>query len=156
MRDLEATDLDWLARLHADPEVMRYVRAPDDYARTRVRIGELLAEAAANPGLGVLPAERLEDGAVIGWFVLTHLDGGEEVELGYRLFPEFWGQGFATEGARGLVEHAFGALGLIRLVAVARPENAASCKVLLKAGFRDVGRRHVYGASLAAFECERA
>jgi len=151
IRRLVRGDLPWLARLHADPEVMRYVRAPDTAEQSAAKLEALLEEQAAHPGLGVKPAELRDGGAVIGWFVLTHLDGGPEVELGYRLFPEHWGRGLATEGARALAEHAFEEVGLSRLVAVARPDNLASVRVLEKAGFRQEGLRRAYGRDLAYF-----
>lgn len=155
LRRLRADDLDWLARLHGDPEVMRFVRAPDDREATAERLMSLLAEQDAHPGLGVFPAERLGDGTVIGWFVLTHLDGGEDVEIGYRLFVEHWGQGFATEGARALADHAFATLELDALVAVAQQANGASMRVLEKCGFERRGVRRAYGLDLAYFVREK-
>ncbi len=152
LRALREDDLDWLARLHGDPEVMRHVRAPDTREQTARRLAELLEDARREPGLGVWPAELVDSGGCIGWFVLTRLEGGEEIELGFRLFCEHWGRGLATEGARGVVQHAFGRLGLDRLVAVARPENLASHRVLEKVGFTRKGERRVYGAKLAFFE----
>lgn len=157
LRSLREGDLDWLARLHGDPDVMRYLRPPDSRERTTRRLAELLEEARREPGLGVWPAELVDSGDCIGWFVLTRLPGAEEeIELGYRLFPEHWGRGLATEGARGLVGYGFDRLGLDRLVAVARPDNLASHRVLHKAGFVRKGERRVKGELLAFFEQRRS
>ena len=152
LRSLRATDLEWLAALHADPRVMRYVRPPQDRASTAIRLDELIAQQRANPRLGVFPAELHAGGRVVGWFVLTHLDGGSDVELGYRLFVDAWGQGLATEGACALAHHAQTTLQIDPLVAVAHVENVASQRVLEKAGFERLGLRRAYDADLAYFE----
>ncbi|HEY1785946.1 MAG TPA: GNAT family N-acetyltransferase, partial [Pirellulales bacterium] len=56
------------------------------------------------------------------------------VELGYRLARGHWGQGYATELSRALVQHAFDHVGLPQLVAIADTRNEASNRVLQKAG----------------------
>ena len=152
LRRLQADDVDWMVDLHADPKVMRQIRPPDDRAATERRIAELLEEQERDPRFGVFPAEATRTGEVVGWFVLAPLDDGPEIELGYRLFPEQWGRGYATEGARALARHAFETIGLDRLVAVTREDNEASIRVLRKIGFVRAGMRHVYGADLALFE----
>ncbi len=99
-------------------------------------------------GFGALAVEDREDGAVLGWAGLQHLEGGPEVELAYYLGRRAWGRGLATELARALVAHARDVLGLARLVAVVRPENQASQRVLAKAGLRPVGAERRYGADV--------
>jgi RimJ/RimL family protein N-acetyltransferase len=59
----------------------------------------------------------------------------DEVELGYIAEPSFWGQGFATEMAIAVADHAFRALDLSSLVAFTREENVASRRVMEKVGF---------------------
>ncbi|HEX7995218.1 MAG TPA: GNAT family N-acetyltransferase [Streptosporangiaceae bacterium] len=60
--------------------------------------------------------------------------GTDVAELGYRLLPEVWGLGFATEGARALIGHGFTELDLARVVATTMTVNLASRRVLQKAG----------------------
>ena len=43
-------------------------------------------------------------GRFIGWF---HLRPPDDPELGYRLRRDLWGRGYATEGSRALIDHAF-------------------------------------------------
>ena len=64
------------------------------------------------------------------------LAGG--TELGYRLYPAFWGRGLATEGARALIASAFERLHLDRVVATTMAVNAGSWRVLEKCGLRRV------------------
>jgi ribosomal-protein-alanine N-acetyltransferase len=60
-------------------------------------------------------------------------------ELGYLLFPRYWGQGLATEAGRAVIEFAFASIPRIKLFAGHHPENAASRHVLEKLGFHYVG-----------------
>jgi RimJ/RimL family protein N-acetyltransferase len=60
-------------------------------------------------------------------------------EIGYWLGAPYWGQGYATEAARALIDHAFGVLGHEMLVSGARVSNPASRRVLEKCGFQWTG-----------------
>jgi RimJ/RimL family protein N-acetyltransferase len=62
-------------------------------------------------------------------------------EIGYWLGADYWGQGYATEAARALIDHAFGELGYEALQAGARVSNPASRRVLEKCGFQWMGVR---------------
>jgi len=93
-------------------------------------------------------------GEILGESGLTTLPETGEVELGYMLRRPFWGQGFATEAARAVMTHAFAALGLSRLVSVARPDNRASIHVLEKLGMRPIGRAVHRGHEMAKFETQ--
>ena len=68
-----------------------------------------------------------------------------EIEIGFFLIPEAWGNGYATEIARGLLRFAFEVATLSEVVATHDKANVASRNVLLKAGFSDRGERHLYG-----------
>jgi RimJ/RimL family protein N-acetyltransferase len=89
--------------------------------------------------------------ATIGRGGLQHalVEGVDEVEAGWAIAPERWGQGLATELALASVDVGFGHLGLTEIVAFALPDNVASRRVMEKAGFsyeRDiehVGLPHV-------------
>jgi RimJ/RimL family protein N-acetyltransferase len=56
------------------------------------------------------------------------------VEVGWRLAPEYWGNGYATEGARGALAFGFEQLGLDEIVAMTAPENVRSRRVMEKLG----------------------
>jgi RimJ/RimL family protein N-acetyltransferase len=77
------------------------------------------------------------DGAPIGVCGIDPQDNG--AELGYWLGVSFWGQGYATEAARAVIDHAFGTLELEALQAGARVSNPASRRVLEKCGFQWTG-----------------
>lgn len=78
------------------------------------------------------------DGTLIGGCGIHVLSGGEP-ELGYWIGLPHWGHGYATEAARAVLDHAFGALGYGRLTSRARVSNPASRRVLEKCGFQWTG-----------------
>jgi RimJ/RimL family protein N-acetyltransferase len=65
----------------------------------------------------------------------TEFDGQPEVEVGWTVTPERWGEGLATEVGAAALEVAFGDLGLADVVAFTLPDNAASRRVMEKLGF---------------------
>jgi RimJ/RimL family protein N-acetyltransferase len=75
---------------------------------------------------------------IVGCCGIAKLDG-DTPEIGYWLGVAFWGQGYATEAARALIDHAFGELGYDTLLAGARVSNPASRRVLQKCGFQWTG-----------------
>ena len=78
------------------------------------------------------------------------------IELGYRLHLKYWGAGIATELAKALVFYGLNDAGLKEICAVTHPDNAASQKVLAKAGFIPHGRAFWYGESLPFFKVSKA
>ena len=78
------------------------------------------------------------DGEPIGACGLAQLEGPAP-DLGYWLGAPYWGNGYATEAARALIDHAFTALGCQALQAGARVTNPASRRVLEKCGFQWTG-----------------
>ncbi|ONK13333.1 GNAT family N-acetyltransferase [Streptomyces sp. MP131-18] len=142
LRRLTPADADALAALHGDPAVMRHIDdgrpvPPDVVARET--LPALLREYRELPaGHGCFAAEERAGGAFVGWFALrpavTRGVAGGGTELGYRLRPAAWGRGYATEGARAMVAHAFAELGADRLVATTMTVNTGSRRVLEKAG----------------------
>jgi RimJ/RimL family protein N-acetyltransferase len=61
-------------------------------------------------------------------------------ELGYWLAEQQWGQGFGTEAARAVADHAFTAMGRGRLLASYQLGNAASRRILRGLGFQETGQ----------------
>lgn len=152
-------DLDAMAALWSDPGTMRYIGTGGPWSREEVAMRlERGARQQAAHGMCFWTVERLEDGAVMGQCgVVPIAFNGPEFELGYRLGKAFWGLGYATEAARLAASHAFGPLGIERLVAVAYPENGPSRRVLEKVGFRATGESDLYyGVHALTFALERA
>jgi ribosomal-protein-alanine N-acetyltransferase len=130
----------------SDPEVTWDGRART-LDETRETLERKLRHVEAH-GFGLLAVEDRTTGAFLGYAGLQHLEDGPDVELGYYLGRRAWGRGLATEVATELMRHAFASLGLRRVVAVVRPENEASKRVLTKAGLHHDHDAHHYGADV--------
>ena len=81
-------------------------------AESDVSLERMVARATATPGYGLLHASRGADGYFVGGCGLFPMPEGDGIELAYRLRHDCWGQGYATEMARAVLAHGFGALGL--------------------------------------------
>ena len=135
LRRLQVSDVDALVSLWSDPDVTEFMGGPRDAERIRL----LFLEGAADPlaeTYDLWPLIEKKGGIVIGHCGLLDktVDGREEIELVYVIEKNSWGQGYATEIARALRDHAFAALRLTRLISLIEPENAASEHVAQKVG----------------------
>jgi RimJ/RimL family protein N-acetyltransferase len=124
-----------IARLANDRRIAENTtRIPHPYriADAEAFIGQV------NAGDGELALLITRDGEPIGACGLAQF-GGPALDLGYWLGAPYWGNGYATEAARALIDHAFTALGCQVLQAGARVTNPASRRVLEKCGFQWTG-----------------
>jgi RimJ/RimL family protein N-acetyltransferase len=69
-------------------------------------------------------------------FLHWHLDGIDEIKIGYRLHPDYWNKGVATEAARAVRNHAFANLNLPRVISLIHPDNLPSRRVAAKIGMK--------------------
>lgn len=133
---MTAADLDDMASLLGDPEVMTYYPAP----KTREQAGQWIAwnvQNYAEHGYGLWIIETHE-GEFIGDCGLTWqpVNGKPRLEVGYHVRTGAQGQGYATEAAAACRDFARSALGAPELVAIIDPRNAPSRRVAEKIGMR--------------------
>ncbi len=141
--------------MYGDPVAMRTLGGALAIDATRRQI-ELHIARQQRAGYSFWAVLDRQTGAMAGEAGLVPLGGeGPDIELGYAFGSAFWGRGLATEVGRALLGEAFGALGLQRVVAVTRPDNVASQRVLTKLRFTPSGRRHVWGEEQLFYVCER-
>jgi RimJ/RimL family protein N-acetyltransferase len=142
-------DLDALAAVNGDDEVMRWI--PPFRAMTRAESAALLERIVAHwdeHGFGLWALEPRGDGAGCIGFAGLAVPGFlpqvlPSVEVGWRLSSAWWGRGLATEAARASIEYGFGTLGLSSVVSIIDPGNTASLRVADKLGMRrDPDRLH--------------
>ncbi|MBT2395862.1 GNAT family N-acetyltransferase [Streptomyces sp. ISL-100] len=139
------SDIDRLVALDSDPEVMRFINGGRPTSRAFVIervLPQLTHDYPCIGTRGFWAAEEKATGAFLGWFEFRPLadDSADVVELGYRLGRAAWGRGYATEGARALIEKGFTDLGVQRVTADTMYVNSRSRRVMEKAGLLFVRR----------------
>ena len=144
LRQFTPDDVENLVELDGDPEVMRYITGGRPTPREVIEHEELPAFMSGSGGYGFWAAVDKATGEFIGWFHLRPRDDGaaDEPELGYRLRRSAWGQGYATEASRALIEKAFADLGAQRVWAETMVVHTASHRVMEKAGLKYVRTFH--------------
>ncbi len=172
LRRIAPNDLACFVRIHANPEVTRYLY-PGGQPRSPEWTGAWLRATLVSYErlqLGCLAVLRKEDAALIGRCGLTDLateavahgqamrrgwfgrDGAPadvpltfERELSYIFDPAVWGQGYATEAACCVRDYARDGLGLAYIVSAILPTNGRSRQVAERAGARADGQMEVIG-----------
>ncbi len=137
LRAMTTDDAGAFYRLNSHPDVMRHTGEPPMRSVAAAREAIEQYPDWDDPGYGrwacVLRSEG-ENAAPIGFCGLKLLRELGEVDIGYRLLPAYWGQGFATEAAHASLEYGFRVLGLPEIIALVLPGNAGSIRVLHKLG----------------------
>jgi RimJ/RimL family protein N-acetyltransferase len=123
--------------MHSNAYVLRYWDAPTWTERERADRFIANSQRMADEGSGArLAIDRLSDGAFIGWCSLSRWNPDfRSASMGYCLTDAAWGQGYATEAARAVLQWAYDTLDLNRVQAEADTRNTASARVLEKLGF---------------------
>jgi RimJ/RimL family protein N-acetyltransferase len=135
LRPMSDADLPASIALNSDPEVMAYILGrPATPEETAAEWAERLGERTdVRRGLGYWAG--FEHGAFVGWWGASAFARDRRLSsIGYRLARSAWGRGLATEGAVAMVLQARDAPGVERVVASTMVVNAASRRVLEKAG----------------------
>ena len=147
LRRFTEADVDDLVDLDADPEVMHFITGGKPTPRETIEneiLPHFIDYYRRFDGYGFWPAIEKSTGKFIGWFHLRPPAGrpADEPELGYRLRRSAWGQGYAAEGSRALVDKAFRDLGARRVFAETMAVHHASRSVMEKAGLHYVRTFH--------------
>ncbi|MEV0275761.1 GNAT family N-acetyltransferase [Streptomyces sp. NPDC050610] len=139
LRRWHEDDLGPMAEINADPQVMEWIG--DGSVRDREETAEAVErweEEWDDEGFGLFAVELLASGELAGFVGLSvpsFLPEVEhEVEIGWRLARQFWGQGYASEGAQATLEFALQDRGLDRVISIHRTGNTASENVMRKLG----------------------
>ena len=134
LRAFSLADFEAHAQITADPEVMRYIHAGP---LTRVEAWWNLARYVGHwqlRGYGMWAAVERSSGDVIGHIGFLNPEGRRGFELGWALARSAWGKGYAREGTRAAVIHAFCVLNQPHITCVIRAENLRSIRLAEQLG----------------------
>lgn len=134
----DAGDLEACLAMDRDPEVTKFIPGPwqDPDAHRAFVTARIFEDFGAGLGYWSIVAKEAPS-TFLGWILLIPDDTvGPDIEVGWRLTRATWGRGIAAEAARPVIAHAFGTLGLDRIIANIHPDNLASRKLAEKLGLR--------------------
>jgi RimJ/RimL family protein N-acetyltransferase len=162
LRPFGADDADFLFDLFRRQEVARWSGqgVPMSHRDEAVaRIARYPKRAGEHPAAGILLATVRETGSPAGMVMLVPIPASEgfdrdDMEVGWHFHPDTWGNGYATEAARAVVDRAF-ASGIPEIYAVTDPLNVPSQAVCRRLGMTDLGLRpDWYDKELRAFRLD--
>ncbi|MET0294162.1 MAG: GNAT family N-acetyltransferase [Phenylobacterium sp.] len=136
LRPWRDADLDAMAAMHRDVEVMADAGGVQDGTQAEARITRYQA-AIDRLGYGRWAVED-HAGAWLGYVGVMPIAPDHPLapgdEAGWRLVRSAWGQGYASEGARAAIAHALDTIGLAEVVAYTAPDNHRSQAVMCRLG----------------------
>ncbi len=135
LREITLDDKEDLFKLHSNPEVQKYTGEPvvESMEEIEKAIWTRINDYKTY-GYGRW-ATILKNGMqFIGWAGLAYLPEFDEIDIGYRFLPEYWGSGIATEAAHAIISYGFDQHKLEKIIAIALKENKASIRVMEKIG----------------------
>ena len=140
VRDLQPEDGEAVYAIWGDAAVMRYsgMDVIEELERAR-HVVDRLRGRYAEDGLGWWAVVPTDGGAAIALCCLQRMPDGEEIEVGYYVRRDRWGEGLGTEIAKGCLSYGHEEHPRASLVAVVDARNTASRRVLEKAGLAHVG-----------------
>lgn len=153
LRDFRQNDVDRLAPILANPRVMQFSPTGILSAlQTQEKVDGFISSYKIF-GFGKWAIVFKETNELIGYcgIAVEQIDNVYEREIGYRLDPEFWGRGLATEAASATIQYGFTQLKLPYILGVVERANRASVKVLEKLGMSYERETIFYGVKMEVY-----
>jgi ribosomal-protein-alanine N-acetyltransferase len=152
LRPFTLDDVTHLHHIMNEPNIMQYFpnTEPPDMERVRKIIENQLNHWDEH-NLGWWAVVPIGQSQLIGWNGLQYLPETDEVEVGYLLSKQFWGRGYATEGARASIQFGFENFDFKEIIGLTHPENLASQNVLKKCGMQFTKSAEYFGIQVFQF-----
>lgn len=133
IRPFKAEDIGEFYSLVSKPEVMRYIHQgePLDLGQAALDLFEYRM-SYATLGYSRYALELKSNRNFIG--LCGFLESGKDIDLGWRVLPKYWGQGYATEAAKTIVAYGFEELRFKKLISIAYLANKPSIRIMQKIG----------------------
>ena len=143
LRQWKDRDRAFFHRINSDNQVMRFFPVRRDRAQSDALMDRFVEEIERD-GFGFAAAEIADTGETIGFIGLERCDFSGpfvpegSIEVGWRLAPEFWGKGYASEGANAWLNFGFETLGRSEIFSLAVWNNEPSTAVMRRIGMERV------------------
>jgi len=156
LRMFREEDFEQHARICADPEVTRFLGEGRPLSRFEAwrSLAAILGHWQLR-GYGPWAVEERATGKLIGRIGFFYPEGWPDFELGWVLGREFWGKGYAGEGARRALAYAFTEMGRDHVISLIHPDNTGSIKVAERLGETIEGQTELFDHSVLIYGIRR-
>jgi len=141
LRNWESSDIDLLFAINNNDHVMKFFPSKPNRDETKKFI-ERMQNMYKKEQFCYFAVDLLKTKEFIGFIGLCKqtykADFNPSIDIGWRLHPNFWYKGYATEGAKACLEYAFHQLNINKIIAVAPKINIPSITVMKKIGLQKV------------------
>jgi [ribosomal protein S5]-alanine N-acetyltransferase len=135
LRSFRKEDVDAMAALFANPDFMRFSLGAFTERKQTVAFIEKVMDWDRDGLPSQFAAITRGENAIVGYCgFYHHAEVPGEIEIGYRLPPDYWNRGLMTEAARAVRDHGFRDRKLSRVISLIHPENIPSRRVAEKNG----------------------
>jgi RimJ/RimL family protein N-acetyltransferase len=163
LRELQEEDAAGILAMDKDPEVLRFLPGSMiDSIEEAVQVVHYIRKQYEDNGIGRWAMVRKEDQAFIGWCGIKWVNDRptngkiDYYDIGYRMLPAYWGQGYGYEAAASCMQYGFEVLLLEELCASVMEGNTASMRIMEKLGMQWVEQYEEEGSSWNWYVKKRA
>jgi RimJ/RimL family protein N-acetyltransferase len=151
LRMFRETDFEEYARMTADPEVMRFLGGKTLNRFEAWRHMAFMLGHWHLRGYGHWAVEEKASGKFAGRIGFLNPEEWPGFELGWTLAREFWGKGYATEGARRALEYGFEQMDRNHVISLIHPDNTPSIRVAERLGEKVEGKTELFGNEVLVY-----
>lgn len=155
LRPWRLEDFETYEKMCADPEIMRFLGGKTLNRLEAWRHMAFLVGHWDLLGYGHWAVEEKSSGKLAGRIGFMNPGGWPAFEIGWTLGREFWGKGYATEGARRALQYGFNELDKPHVISLIHPDNKASIRVAERLGEKLEGETELMGYNLLIYGIDR-
>ena len=156
LRHFRKEDIETYAEMMGDDEIARWFPKGVGYTHEEAQKSfDNILSHWNKYGFGLWAITRTESPCLIGRCGLNYIPETLEVEIDFVLASRYWRKGYATEAAKASLYYGFKILSLDRIIALAKPENTASLRVIKKIGMRYITNTEYWNIICAKYEILR-
>ena len=156
LRWFRETDFEQFSEINSNVEVMRFLG--DGKPLTPMESWRQMATFMGHwyfRGYGIWAVEEKSSGNLVGRIGFMNPAGWPGFELGWTLGRQYWGKGYATEGARRALEYAFTWMDRDHVISLIAPDNVASARVAERLGEKVEGKTQVFSHDVLIYGLDR-
>lgn len=153
LRHFRKEDLNTYAEIMGDQRIARWFPKGDSYTREESErsLNDILSHWTKH-GYGLWAITEKDDDLLLGRCGLNYIPKTLEVEIDFIIATKYWNNGYATEAAKASLFYGFKILKLEKIIALAKPENIVSRKVIEKIGMHYTNNMQYWNILCAKYE----